>query len=147
MSSARDNADSEFGTRLSSPSSSAKHTFSVSGSGTSLGRSSVGDRSFSARAEKVDLSVPTDPEELEAKGEAIAERLWEEDESFKSREKFSEWLGKECVHLHRGDSDLLIFFTFSDPLSAVARKCYMDRFDFSSLRVDGAFRYVIFYHE
>lgn len=88
----RDTYESEFGTRLSSPSSSAKHTFSVSGSGTSVGRSSVGERNS-----RVDLTVPTDPEELESKGEAIAERIWEEDESFKARDRFSEWLGKECV--------------------------------------------------
>jgi PH and SEC7 domain-containing protein len=37
--------------------------------------------------------VPTDPEELEARGKECAKRAWEEDEEFLAKERIAEWLG------------------------------------------------------
>jgi len=82
-------------TRISSPTSSVKHAFSNASTGTSVGRSSVsrdgsvGTMNGSGAGGSV-LAL----EEMEAKSEAIARRIWEEDETFKSKERFSEWLGQ-----------------------------------------------------
>ncbi|KIM21922.1 hypothetical protein M408DRAFT_29167 [Serendipita vermifera MAFF 305830] len=115
----------EFGeelgsTRLSSPASSVKHAFSnASASGTSAGRSSVSrDGSSGANGSGSMLAA----EEVEAQGEAIARRIWEEDETFRSKERFAEWLGRP------------------DAINAIARRYYMDNFDFTGIRVDMAFR-------
>ena len=78
-------------TRLSSPTSSVRHTFS-NASGTSAGRSSVSRDGSAAALSTSNLSALS-PEELDQRGEAIASRIWSEDETFKSKERFSEWLG------------------------------------------------------
>jgi hypothetical protein len=83
-------------TRISSPSSSMKQTFSNTSVGTSVGRSSI-SREGSAAEISSSITSSTTPEEIEVKAEIIAERLWKEDETFKSREKFSEWMGQTCV--------------------------------------------------
>jgi hypothetical protein len=79
-------------TRISSPTSSVKHTFSNASTGTSVGRSSV-SRDGSAGTINGSGSL-LNLEEMESKAEAIAQRIWEEDETFKSKERFSEWLGQ-----------------------------------------------------
>ncbi|KAG8800480.1 hypothetical protein FRC17_006859, partial [Serendipita sp. 399] len=108
-------------TRLSSPTSSVRHAFSNVSAGTSAGRSSV-SRDGSAAALSLTNVNGLSAEELEVRGEALASRIWEEDETFKTRERFSEWLGQ------------------LDNLNAIARRHYMDHFDFTNLRVDTAFR-------
>jgi len=79
-------------TRISSPTSSVKHTFSNASTGTSVGRSSV-SRDGSAGTINGSGSL-LNLEEMESKAEALAQRIWEEDETFKSKERFSEWLGQ-----------------------------------------------------
>lgn len=107
-------------TRLSSPTSSVRHAFSTA-SGTSMERSS-GSRDGSAAALSSSNLSALSPEELDQRGEAIASRIWAEDETFKSKEKFSEWLGGP------------------DIINAISRRHYMDHFDFTNLRIDVAFR-------
>ena len=41
----------------------------------------------------ISKSGPLDPEELEARGQECAKRVWEEDEEFLSKERIAEWLG------------------------------------------------------
>ncbi|KAG8858191.1 hypothetical protein FRC20_012055, partial [Serendipita sp. 405] len=108
-------------TRLSSPTSSVRHTMSNVSTGTSAGRSSV-SRDGSAAALSLTNVNGMSAEEIEARGEALASRIWEEDETFKPREKYTEWLGQ------------------TDTLNVIARRHYMDHFDFTNLRVDTAFR-------
>ena len=79
-------------TRISSPTSSVKHAFSNASTGTSVGRSSV-SRDGSAGTINGSGSL-LNLEEMESKAEALAQRIWEEDETFKSKERFSEWLGQ-----------------------------------------------------
>ncbi|ORZ18151.1 hypothetical protein BCR42DRAFT_413256 [Absidia repens] len=52
----------------------------------------------------------------------LAERLWEEDESFVTRDHMAEWLGT------------------SKPLNSLVLVNYMDHFEFETLRLDSAFR-------
>ncbi|UZJ56962.1 hypothetical protein CBS101457_006282 [Exobasidium rhododendri] len=61
-------------------------------------------------------------EETEATARDLASKCWTEDESFKGKEKIAEWLGG------------------IGPLNRLARKYYMERFDFAGLRIDAAFR-------
>jgi len=65
-----------------------------------------------------------EPESPELKATRIAQRIWEEDETFRSRERFSEWMGQP------------------EQLNAVVLRKYMDKFEFGGLRVDMAFRWV-----
>jgi len=65
-----------------------------------------------------------EPNSLELKTARIAQRIWEEDETFKERERYSEWMGQP------------------EQLSAVVLRKYMDKFVFGGLRVDMAFRCV-----
>lgn len=78
------------GTRLSSPTSSVKHTFSNTSAGTSVGRSSRDGSSGTMNGSGSVLVA----EDVESQAEIIARRIWEDDESFRSREKFAEWLGR-----------------------------------------------------
>lgn len=91
-------------TAMSSPANSAKHGFfSNTSAGTSVGRSSVsrdgsiGTTASSGSYKEVGSGVGLSQEELETKADVIAQRIWEEDETFRSREKFSEWLGGTYV--------------------------------------------------
>jgi hypothetical protein len=65
-----------------------------------------------------------EPEPIEIKAARISQRIWEEDETFKARERFSEWMGQP------------------ERLNAVVLRKYIDRFEFGGLRVDMAFRCV-----
>jgi len=65
-----------------------------------------------------------EPDSLELKAVRIAQRIWEEDETFKARERYSEWMGQP------------------EQLNAVVLRKYMDKFEFGGLRVDMAFRCV-----
>jgi PH/SEC7 domain-containing protein len=55
-------------------------------------------------------------------GQERARQCWIEDEEFLAKDKIAEWLGGHGA------------------LNAVALRHWMDRFDFSELRVDQAFR-------
>ena len=68
-----------------------------------------------------------EPEALEPRAARIAQRIWEEDETFRARERFSEWMGQP------------------EQFNAVVLRKYMDKFEFGGLRVDMAFRCVEFY--
>lgn len=65
-----------------------------------------------------------EPESLEIRAARIAQRIWAEDETFRARERYSEWMGQP------------------EQLNAVVLRKYIDMFDFGSLRVDMAFRCV-----
>ena len=67
-----------------------------------------------------------EPEALEVRAARIAQRIWEEDETFRARERFSEWMGQP------------------EQLNAVVLRKYIDKFEFGGLRVDMAFRCVDF---
>ena len=67
-----------------------------------------------------------EPEPLEVRAARIAQRIWEEDETFRARERFSEWMGQP------------------EQLNAVVLRKYIDKFEFGGLRVDMAFRCVGF---
>lgn len=55
--------------------------------------SALGSTVNGPSSKEVGSGVGLSLEELEAKAEVIAGRIWEEDESFRARERFSEWLG------------------------------------------------------
>ena len=74
------------GTRLSSPTSSVKHNFS------NASRSSV-SRDGSAGTTNGSGSILA-AEEVEGQAETIARRIWDEDETFRGKERFAEWLGR-----------------------------------------------------
>ncbi|GEM09884.1 SEC7-like domain containing protein [Rhodotorula toruloides] len=83
-----------------------------------------GSRAKSRRAKAAEAAAEeamTD-EEVDEKARGLATRAWEEDETFLEKRKIAEWLGT-AGRLH----------------SAVLRH-YIDRFDFSGLRLDLAFR-------
>ncbi|KAI0043650.1 hypothetical protein FA95DRAFT_1609196 [Auriscalpium vulgare] len=63
-----------------------------------------------------------DPAEIEAKGKDLATRCWDEDETFLAKEKIAEYLGGV------------------GRVNKVALRFYMDRFDYTGLRLDLAFR-------
>lgn len=63
-----------------------------------------------------------DDRDIEERGKELAMRCWREDEEFLVREKIAEFIGG-----HRA-------------INAVALRHYMDLFDFSTLRLDQAFR-------
>ncbi|KAI0087982.1 hypothetical protein BDY19DRAFT_994406 [Irpex rosettiformis] len=63
-----------------------------------------------------------EPGDLLTRGKELATRCWEEDEGFMAKDKFAEWLGGQS------------------PINKVALRHYVDFFDFSSLRLDNAFR-------
>lgn len=65
-----------------------------------------------------------EPESLEVRAVRIAQRIWAEDETFKARERYSEWMGQP------------------EQLNGVVLRKYMDKFEFGGLRVDMAFRCV-----
>lgn len=65
-----------------------------------------------------------EPESLEIKTGRLAQRIWDEDETFKARERYSEWMGQP------------------EQLNALVLRKYMDKFEFGGLRVDMAFRCV-----
>jgi len=67
-----------------------------------------------------------EPEAVELKAARVAQRIWEEDETFRARERFSEWMGQP------------------EQFNAVVLRKYMDKFEFGGLRVDMAFRCVVF---
>ena len=67
-----------------------------------------------------------EPEALELRATRIAQRIWEEDETFRARERFSEWMGQP------------------EQLNALVLRKYIDKFEFWGLRVDMAFRCVGF---
>jgi PH/SEC7 domain-containing protein len=60
--------------------------------------------------------------DIETMGQERARQCWIEDEEFLAKDKIAEWLGGHGA------------------LNAVALRHWMDRFDFSELRVDQAFR-------
>jgi hypothetical protein len=68
---------------------------------------------------KEDLSVD---QSAEMAARDLALKCWNEDETFKRKEKIAEWLGGTSL------------------IQQLARKHYMDQFDFTSLRIDAAFR-------
>ena len=68
-----------------------------------------------------------EPEALELRAARIAQRIWEEDETFRARERFSEWMGQP------------------EQFNAMVLRKYMDKFEFGGLRVDMAFRCVEFF--
>ncbi|BGP48501.1 hypothetical protein JCM10450v2_004377 [Rhodotorula kratochvilovae] len=61
-------------------------------------------------------------EELQEKARVLAERAWDEDESFLERRKIAEWLGS------------------AGRVNVAALRHYIDHFDFADLRLDAAFR-------
>ncbi|TFY77133.1 hypothetical protein EWM64_g6879, partial [Hericium alpestre] len=63
-----------------------------------------------------------DPEDVEALGKERAAQCWDEDEGFLAKEKIAEWLGGV------------------GRVNKVALRHYLDKFDFSGLRLDMAFR-------
>ncbi|KAG6842087.1 hypothetical protein C0991_002741 [Blastosporella zonata] len=63
-----------------------------------------------------------DPVEMEARAKELASRCWAEDEDFLAKEKIAEWLGGH------------------GPINKLALHYYVDSFDFTSLRLDIAFR-------
>jgi PH and SEC7 domain-containing protein len=68
---------------------------------------------------KDDASGPAD---VDALGQERARQCWIEDEEFLAKDKIAEWLGGHGA------------------VNAVALKYWMDRFDFTGLRLDYAFR-------
>ncbi|KIK67463.1 hypothetical protein GYMLUDRAFT_217799 [Collybiopsis luxurians FD-317 M1] len=67
-------------------------------------------------------STLEDGVDLDARGQELASRCWNEDEEFLSKEKIAEWLGG------------------NGRINKVALQHYMSNFDFSNLRLDMAFR-------
>ncbi|QRV96655.1 Sec7 guanine nucleotide exchange factor [Ceratobasidium sp. AG-Ba] len=62
--------------------------------------------------------------DIEGRGQSLAARCWQEDESFLAKEKIAEWLGG------------------TPAINKVALRYYMDYFDFSAMRLDSAFRHL-----
>ncbi|KAB5589161.1 Sec7-like domain containing protein [Ceratobasidium theobromae] len=62
--------------------------------------------------------------DIEARGQGLAARCWQEDETFLAKEKIAEWLGG------------------TPAINKVALRYYMDYFDFTGMRLDGAFRHL-----
>ncbi|KAG8720395.1 hypothetical protein FRC08_000342, partial [Ceratobasidium sp. 394] len=62
--------------------------------------------------------------DIEGRGQSLAARCWQEDESFLVKEKIAEWLGG------------------TPAINKVALRYYMDYFDFSGMRLDSAFRHM-----
>ncbi|KAG9099537.1 hypothetical protein FRC06_005181 [Ceratobasidium sp. 370] len=62
--------------------------------------------------------------DIEGRGQSLAARCWQEDESFLVKEKIAEWLGG------------------TPAINKVALRYYMDYFDFSGMRLDSAFRHL-----
>jgi PH/SEC7 domain-containing protein len=80
-------------------------------------------------------------EELAEKGKDLASKCWNEDESFLGREKIAEWLGGMLVPFVTFCRNVYLQFSLDrDKIKKVALKYYMDFFDFTSLRLDHAFR-------
>ncbi|GAA5804889.1 hypothetical protein HPULCUR_010398 [Helicostylum pulchrum] len=69
------------------------------------------------------ILLSQDNEEQDEPKECAA-KLWHEDEKFVQRERIAEWLGQ------------------SKPLNTSTLQAYMEYFDFTSMRLDGAFRKV-----
>lgn len=75
------------------------------------------------------------------KGNELATRCWNEDETFLAREKIAEFLGGMlvyCLCLH--DRSLTRYYRSA--LSNKALQHYMKFYDFTGLRLDHAFRFV-----
>ncbi|KAG9112795.1 hypothetical protein FRC07_007869, partial [Ceratobasidium sp. 392] len=62
--------------------------------------------------------------DIEGRGQSLAARCWQEDETFLVKEKIAEWLGG------------------TPAINKVALRYYMDYFDFSTMRLDSAFRHL-----
>ncbi|KAI9308266.1 hypothetical protein BJ944DRAFT_113708 [Cunninghamella echinulata] len=62
------------------------------------------------------------PSHLSVESKETAKRIWDEDESFMSKDKFAEWLGQ------------------TDSFNAETLVCYMDLFYFTNMQLDSAFR-------
>ena len=72
-----------------------------------------------------DLATPSgveQPGDRDSLARDFAAKCWNEDESFKKKEKVAEWLGG------------------TGPVKQLARRHYMDYYDFAGLRLDAAFR-------
>ncbi|KAI0066118.1 hypothetical protein BV25DRAFT_1835812 [Artomyces pyxidatus] len=66
--------------------------------------------------------APDDPAEIDQKARDLAQRCWDEDETFLGKEKIAEWLGG------------------IGRVNKIAVRYYLDKFDFVGLRLDLAFR-------
>ncbi|KAG8710541.1 hypothetical protein FRC11_004407, partial [Ceratobasidium sp. 423] len=62
--------------------------------------------------------------DIEGRGQGLAARCWQEDETFLVKEKIAEWLGGTAA------------------INKVTLRHYMDYFDFGGMRLDGAFRHL-----
>ncbi|GAB1525710.1 hypothetical protein RhiTH_008873 [Rhizoctonia solani] len=62
--------------------------------------------------------------DMDGRGKELANKCWEEDESFLAKEKIAEWLGGTAA------------------INKIALRYYMDNFDFTRMRLDGAFRHL-----
>ncbi|SCZ88711.1 BZ3500_MvSof-1268-A1-R1_Chr2-1g04587 [Microbotryum saponariae] len=109
-------------------SSVVAYPFGAAGSSTSLlgvtSPGSKGPTSFhgSPCVAKLDTTYQT-PDELFTKAQSFAQLIWNEDEAFALQpKKYAEWLGT------------------GSPLNALTLSLYIDRFDFTNLRLDLAFR-------
>ncbi|KDE08850.1 hypothetical protein MVLG_00951 [Microbotryum lychnidis-dioicae p1A1 Lamole] len=109
-------------------SSVVAYPFEAAGSSTSLlgvtSRGSKGPTSLhsSPSVAKLDTTYQT-PDELFIKAQSFAQMIWNEDEAFALQpKKYAEWLGT------------------GSPLNALTLSLYIDRFDFTNLRLDLAFR-------
>ncbi|CAE6497404.1 unnamed protein product [Rhizoctonia solani] len=73
------------------------------------------DRRGSASAASMDI---------EGRGQSLAARCWQEDDTFLVKEKIAEWLGGTAA------------------INKITLRYYMDCFDFSGMRLDAAFRHL-----
>ncbi|KAJ1305839.1 hypothetical protein OPQ81_010564 [Rhizoctonia solani] len=62
--------------------------------------------------------------DIEGRGQGLAARCWQEDETFLVKEKIAEWLGGTAA------------------INKVTLRYYMDYFDFGGMRLDAAFRHL-----
>ncbi|CAE6457761.1 unnamed protein product [Rhizoctonia solani] len=62
--------------------------------------------------------------DIEGRGQGLAARCWQEDETFLVKEKIAEWLGGTAA------------------INKITLRYYMDYFDFSGMRLDAAFRHL-----
>ncbi|CAE6387921.1 unnamed protein product [Rhizoctonia solani] len=62
--------------------------------------------------------------DMEGRGQGLAARCWQEDETFLAKEKIAEWLGGTAA------------------INKIALRYYMDYFDFTGMRLDAAFRHL-----
>ncbi|KAH7335903.1 hypothetical protein B0J17DRAFT_719566 [Rhizoctonia solani] len=62
--------------------------------------------------------------DIEGRGQSLAARCWQEDETFLVKEKIAEWLGS------------------TPAINKIALRYYMDYFDFTMMRLDAAFRHL-----